>query len=421
MTELQLWTLRRVLDEQAIDVVFQPVVDLRTGQVAGYEALSRGPVGSELESAEALLDAARAADLVSELDWLCRILAIRKIRAADFDPRLTWFLNVEPGGLKESCPPKFLDDFDWARRNLRIVFEIVERALEAHVAGLIYAAELAREEGWGIALDDVGARRASVALLPLLEPDVIKLDGPLIRASPNPETAAITAAVRRYAETHGSCILAEGIETEEHERVALAYGARFGQGWRYGKPGPLPADGPGEVADIPRIARPAPTPGVTPFIALSEGRQVERGPKRLLLHISAHLEAESAKLTESAILLACFQDVSYLTEARLADYERLAEQNTFTVVAAANLPARITDREQSRFTLAGLTADSPMRSEWVVIVLNTEHAAAFVAKDIGDLASDGERRFDFVYTYDRSRVITAARVFLRQELLARLG
>jgi DICT domain-containing protein len=57
----------------------------------------------------------------------------------------------------------------------------------------------------------------------------------------------------------------------------------------------------------------------------------------------------------------------------------------------------------------------------VVIVLNTEHAAAFVAKDVGDLGPDEERRFDFVYTYDRSRVITAARAFLRQELLARLG
>ncbi|MCW2496981.1 EAL domain-containing protein [Jatrophihabitans sp.] len=418
MTEVapQEWTLQRVLDAEAIDVLFQPVVELATGRIVGYEAVSRGPVGSAFESADALLAAARAAGVVTELDWTCRALAIRAIRAADADPRLTWFLNVEPAGLTAPCPPHLLPDLQWAQHRLKVVFEIVERELESHVAALIYGAELARESGWAIALDDVGARRASVALLPLLEPDIVKLDGPLIRSEPTAESAAITAAVRRYAEVHGACILAEGIETEEHEQVALTYGAVLGQGWRYGRPAPLVLPTADQVAEIPRGIEPTPTSSVSPFETVSAGHSTGVAPKRLILHISRHLEAECARLTESAIVLVCFEHLRHLTAEKIALYDRLAEQNTLTVVAAAGLPARVTDREQSRFTLIGVAPTSPMAGEWAVIILNTEHSAAFVGRDCGDSGADLERRFEFVYTYDRTRVVAAARAFLRQQL-----
>ena len=65
-----------VIDHQLVRTVFQPVVHLATGSIAGFEALSRGPAGSTLESPLALFDAARAAGRLGELDWLCRSRAM---------------------------------------------------------------------------------------------------------------------------------------------------------------------------------------------------------------------------------------------------------------------------------------------------------------------------------------------------------
>ena len=66
---------RRILDERAIQPLFQPLIDLDTRHVLGYEALARGPMGSALESPAALFGAAWRAGRVAELDWACRAAA----------------------------------------------------------------------------------------------------------------------------------------------------------------------------------------------------------------------------------------------------------------------------------------------------------------------------------------------------------
>ena len=66
---------RRVLDERAVQPLFQPLIDLESRHVLGYEALARGPMGSALESPAALFGAAWRAGRVAELDWVCRAAA----------------------------------------------------------------------------------------------------------------------------------------------------------------------------------------------------------------------------------------------------------------------------------------------------------------------------------------------------------
>ncbi len=66
---------RRVLDGRAVQPVFQPLIDLDSRHVVGYEALARGPTGSSLESPAALFAAAWRAGRVAELDWACRAAA----------------------------------------------------------------------------------------------------------------------------------------------------------------------------------------------------------------------------------------------------------------------------------------------------------------------------------------------------------
>ncbi|MCW2522807.1 MAG: Phytochrome-like protein cph2, partial [Frankiales bacterium] len=102
------WNIDTVIDDRAVRTLFQPIVHLSTGSIVGFEALSRGPAGSALESPMALLDAAREVDRLGELDWLCRVHAMQAAAASRLHPSMSWFINVEPAGLDIACPEHLL-------------------------------------------------------------------------------------------------------------------------------------------------------------------------------------------------------------------------------------------------------------------------------------------------------------------------
>src|SRR3712207_2307682 len=121
--------------------------------------------------------------------------------------------------------------------------EITERAIAARPAELLRTVERVRELGWAIAVDDVGAESMSLAFLPLLCPDVVKLDLRLVQERPGPAVAEIMNAVNAYAERSGAVVLAEGVEHEGHLEAARGLGATLGQGWLFGRPAPGPVAG----------------------------------------------------------------------------------------------------------------------------------------------------------------------------------
>ena len=233
--------------------VYQPIVDLCSGSVVGYEALARGREGGPFERPDLLFAAARDQGLTAELDWACRAAAFEGALAAGLRAPLTLFVNVEPDAVDMPSPAGFLGTMARARRSLRAVFEVTERALANRPAELLRVVEDIRAEGWGIALDDVGADWRSLALMPFIRPDVVKLDMHLVQAPLDVKGALVGEAVRAYAASSGAHILAEGIETEAHRRRALALGATFGQGWMFGRPGPLPDLPPEELDHDPRF------------------------------------------------------------------------------------------------------------------------------------------------------------------------
>lgn len=163
-------TLARVLSDRAVHMVFQPIVDLASGQVVGLEALARGPADSTMESPGALFGAARAEGRTAELDWVCRAAAFRALMEADVPPSMSLFVNVEPESLSAECPADLAPVVRRAESLLRVFVEVNDRALAADPAGLLAAADRAREMGWGIAVDDVGSSRAPIAMLPVLHP-----------------------------------------------------------------------------------------------------------------------------------------------------------------------------------------------------------------------------------------------------------
>ena len=89
--------------------------------------------------------------------------------------------------------------------------------------------------GVAVALDDVGTDAETLAMMSLLEPEVIKLDLALVQGSPDAEIAEVVHAVAAQAERTGARVLVEGVETEEQARTGDALGATLAQGWLYGR------------------------------------------------------------------------------------------------------------------------------------------------------------------------------------------
>jgi EAL domain-containing protein (putative c-di-GMP-specific phosphodiesterase class I) len=404
-------TLGELLEHERIHSVYQPVVELDSGTVVGYEALARGPAGSELERPDLLFAAARDEGRVNELDWACGAAALQGALDAGLAPPLTLLVNIEPGALGTDVPERYRTLVARAVAELRVVVEITERDLTACPADMLAVLRTVRGVDWGIALDDVGADRRSLALMPLLRPGLIKLDLRLVQDRASQDVAEIVNAVNAQAERTGAAVLAEGIETEEHLQVARALGATLGQGWLFGRPGELrPAPG-GSVVDGVPILEPVPPPaGPTPFRIASGSKPVRRGDKRLLLALSKELESQAQGLGEAAVVIAAFQEERHFTPTTAERYERLGASAAFVGALGKGMAAAPAAGVRG----ARLDKDDPIVAEWDIAVIGPHFAAAFAAQDLGDSGEDMDRNFDFVMTYDREIVLDCARSLLER-------
>ena len=395
--------LARIIDEGLITPAYQPLVDLYSGHVLGYEALARGPRG-ELERPDLLFAAARREGRLADLDSACRRAAVANAYAAGLRAPSTLFVNVEPEaiGLGGHSDAADLPD------EMRVVAEITERALTSRPADLLYMVESVREMGIGIALDDVGADRRSLALMPFLRPDVVKLDLRLVQDRPSKQVAEVHNAVSAHAERTGALVVAEGIETEEHLERARAMGASVGQGWLFGRPGPLPADTSCAARPVPIFEGTAGEAADTPFNMIDGQRPQRRGTKRLLLEISRELERQAELLGDSAVLISTFQHARHFTPPQAELYGALSRQLAFIGALGQDMSGAPAPGVRG----ANLTSDDPLGAEWDIVVVSPHFAAAFTARDMGDSGSDMDRRFDFQLTHDRDLAVRAARILM---------
>ncbi|RBY89229.1 diguanylate cyclase [Blastococcus sp. TBT05-19] len=404
-------SLTAALDEAlrpgGVRSVFQPIVELDTGRVVAHEALARGPEGP-LHRPDHLFAAARAAGRLAELDGACRVAAFEGASRHGIAAPLALFVNVEPEVLDTAPLDELLAIADAAPGRLRVVLEITERAIAARPAELLRTVARVRELGWGIALDDVGADPMSLAFMPLLRPDVVKLDLRLVQERPGPAIAQIMNAVNAYAQTTGAAVLAEGIEDDRHLAMAHALGATLGQGWLFGRPSDAPA------TDRPAGALPAPTdddttgPADSPFSCLPEGTVLRRAPKSLLIELSKQLEREAMRLGKTCVVAATFQEARHFTPSTTQRYRDLVERTGFVCALGEGLPVEPLPGLRG----TDLSPSDPVRGEWDVVVLAPHFSVALLARDLGTTGPDLERQFEYALTYDRDVAVRAARSLL---------
>jgi len=295
-----------VMSARAIRSVYQPVVALADGETVAYEALARGPSGTVWSSPVSLVRYAGQIGRLPELDWICRAAAVRGAREAGLPRDIPLFVNIEPASAGTDCPPDLWKIIDAGAATLQIVAELTERSLLADPAALLLVVERLRRDHLRIALDDVGADPSSQALMPLLQPDLIKLDRTVIQHPHSPRTKELLDAVREQAERTGAAIVAEGIETVEDLAHARAMGAALGQGWLLGRPGPLPRHMPTAHTRLPALTVNGTQAG-TPFdIAHGQVAPV-RVDEATVASARQRVEHSAAGAEQPSVMLATFQ------------------------------------------------------------------------------------------------------------------
>jgi EAL domain-containing protein (putative c-di-GMP-specific phosphodiesterase class I) len=394
----------RLLAERAVFPRYQPIVDLATRTLVGVEALARGPAGSPVEFPDALFAAATRAGLLPLLDQLCAARAMEIARDAPHAVPPLLFVNAEPAALSQPLTPDLLAVIN-SERPYRIVLEFTERALTTNPTALLTIANGVHRGTGALALDDMGADPLSLALLPLIEPEVVKLDMHLLRDPYAPATIEITATASAYAERTGAVVLAEGIETEDDLAVALALGARWGQGWLFGRPGPLDAVAGWPVHPYARLRASRPDlhlPPGTPFSLAAVRHHSRAGDQRMVDALTRHLLDVAAGAGPHTVVLAAYPDPA-VGQAWLPGLASVARTAAF-VAAVGPTPAAA---EPHPVRLATTPAD------WTETVLTVVSPQATVALCVRPGSGD---EVDLVLTHDPELVHAMARM-----VLARVG
>jgi len=377
------------LAEGGLRTVFQPIVDLATDEVVGWEALTRGPDAGGLQSPDALFAAARACRRLAELDWACRCAAFRSATDAQVRPPTRLFVNAEPQTLGTACPHHLLPDWVSAHRRLRVVVEVTERDLCNAPGDLLRVAATLHELGWEVALDDVGANDAGVALLPVLRPDVVKLDMRLLAPRPGSAERRVLRAVQAYAAASGAHVVAEGIETRADRRRAVALGADWGQGWLLGRPGPLaPLDD--EAAPAARGRKPPrvqalegadPRVRVDPYALLDQaqrrsGHRAESLSEREVVEAVAAACRAGLTLSGGSLVLVILGRSELAPDGLRALLAELQE----VCALVALLTGEIDLRRPPVVRTTVLEPGDPLRRDVAVVLLGPERALAVLAR-----------------------------------------
>ncbi|HLF00026.1 MAG TPA: EAL domain-containing protein [Gaiellaceae bacterium] len=223
--------LRSVLDAGGPDVVFQPVVDLRDGELAGVEALAR--FGGEPRRGPAFwFDQAWKAGLGAELELVALRAAVRTAEPL-LEKGLPLSVNLSPEVVASADFRELIPELPAER----LVIEVTEHAQVEDYQALAESVRLLRARGGRLAADDVGAGFASLRHILDLAPDVIKLDVSLTRAiDADRRRRALAASLVTFARELGCLVVAEGIETRDELAVLQSLGVPRGQGYFLGRP-----------------------------------------------------------------------------------------------------------------------------------------------------------------------------------------
>ena len=236
--------LPRAVERNELHLHYQPIIDLRDGEIVGVEALLRWERAGQMWAPEAFVPLAEETGLIVPIgEWVlqeaCRQLAEWQARF-DLPPVFSMSVNLSAGQLGQ---PRLAQALEAALRDVddpsSVWLELTETALMADEAAAVATLRGFKSRGVSLSVDDFGTGYSSLSYLNRLPIDALKVDRAFVRGlDSDPGDHAIAKAVVGLAHTLGLGAVAEGVETAAQLSELRALGCDGAQGFLFSRPVP---------------------------------------------------------------------------------------------------------------------------------------------------------------------------------------
>ncbi len=233
--------LEKIIEEELVYPVFQPIVNLSNGEILGYEALSRLKKADIINEPEILFKLAGLYSRLWDVEQLCRKKILKQVSKCNDELNgKKVFLNVNPlvmtdSNFKQGFTKRYIE-----KHNInpeQVVIEITEHSAVTDMRKFKSVVQHYKEQGYAIAVDDAGSCYSGLNLICDVKPHYLKLDIDIIREiGLDAVKCSMVKSLVEFARLTGMQLIAEGIETEEQLKLLLQLGVHYGQGYFLGKP-----------------------------------------------------------------------------------------------------------------------------------------------------------------------------------------
>lgn len=244
LTIARLFTLKKIIAQEAMNTYFQPIYDVKNNTTYGFEALNRPRSQKLFKNADVFYEFVGQTNKVFLFECFCRNLSLMRYhkKLVNYtEPKdFTLFINIHPNVLLDKNYSSGETRALLETLNLspeQVVFELTERSAVVDFEEFARVLSHYRSQGYRIAVDDVGSGYNSLKTLIYLKPEFIKLDRSLIQ-NINEHTAQqqLLTIILNYAIESGTKVIAEGVETEEEYKFLQSVGVHYVQGYAIGRP-----------------------------------------------------------------------------------------------------------------------------------------------------------------------------------------
>ena len=236
MTMPKIAEVRAIIESRGFSVVFQPIVEIASGEIHHFEALSRI---KGFPSVQEFIVFIEDTGLIEEFDLAVLILVLDNLK---LQAETGWYphvaVNLSARSISSDSFLPALNKVLMPHRKLvpQIMFELTETVMIRDFSAANRRVQELRRLGNKVCMDDVGAGGTSFKSLQAIEVDYAKIDGSMVKGAQNDaQTRRLFESVMQYCEHTKVSVIAEFIETEADEALARAFGVGYGQGDLYGK------------------------------------------------------------------------------------------------------------------------------------------------------------------------------------------
>lgn len=235
--------LDAIIKNRSLTAVFQPIFDLNSPSIMGYEALIRGPANSELHSPITLFETANKHGRIAALEYVCRDVSCEQFVLNKLSGKL--FLNISPMSLVQKHHENGVTNQILEKHGIsadKVVIELSEQYPLDDYEVIRLATKHYRSMGFEIAIDDLGAGYSGLRVWSEIHPDFVKIDRHFIEnINDDPVKREFVRSIQEISKSLGCRVIAEGIETEPELASLRSIGIQYAQGYLLGRPLALPS------------------------------------------------------------------------------------------------------------------------------------------------------------------------------------